>query len=206
MYSSEQHAFIERLEHDLAARMEEKPRRLAHSLSVAQTAEQMAEAYGVSPFKARVAGILHDWDKVLAADELIGDAVRMGIDLGVSLDLVVPLLHGLTAAERLPALYPSLDADVLDAIAHHTVGTASMSDLAMIVFVADGIEPLRTADAATERVRKLVQDKAPLAEVYFASFARAASFVIETERYLYPGTIDTYNKLVLTRRKGETRS
>jgi HD superfamily phosphohydrolase YqeK len=62
----------------------------------------------VDPFLARVAGILHDWDKVVPDDELVRRARELGIDFGVDLDLVRPLLHGVVAARELPALYPEL--------------------------------------------------------------------------------------------------
>jgi putative nucleotidyltransferase with HDIG domain len=68
-------------------------RRYEHSLSVAETAERMALAYGVNPFEARVAGVLHDWDKVLSTHEQIDKAQRLGIDLGVDYQLVAGLLQ-----------------------------------------------------------------------------------------------------------------
>ena len=39
------------------------PRRFSHSLGVSQTAEQLAEVYGADAGEARIAGLLHDWDK-----------------------------------------------------------------------------------------------------------------------------------------------
>lgn len=199
-YDKRQKTCLERLEGDLRTHMEAvKPKRFAHSLSVARTAEQMALAYGVSPFEARAAGILHDWDKVLSAQEQINHARRLGVDLGVDAELVQPLLHGITAARTLPERYPELPASVWQAIERHTIGAADMSDLDMVVFVADGIEPIRKDVPAIHRVRHLVEQGAPLSEVFWASFSSGVSYVIETERYLYPGTLDIYNELVLAR-------
>ncbi len=200
-YDREGRELVARLEADLQAHMErQKPQRYRHSLSVARTAEQMALAYGVDPLDARLAGILHDWDKVLSPDEQIALARRLGVDLGVEPQLVQPLLHGLTAARHLPARYPELGAPVWQAIERHTVGHADMTDLDMVIFVADGIEPGRRDVAAIRAVRDLVDARAPLAEVFWASFARGIAYVIDTERYLYPGTLDIYNQLVLRRR------
>lgn len=200
-YDAEGRALIEGLECDLRAHMESaKPKRYLHSLSVAHTAEQMALAYGVDPLQARVAGILHDWDKVLDADAQMELARTLGIDLGVPMELVQPLLHGMTAARHLPARYPALPPAVWQAIDRHTIGHADMTALDMVVFVADGIEPRRRDVPAIRAVRALVDARAPLEDVYWTSFFHGVSYVIDTERYLYPGTLDIYNQLVLRRR------
>lgn len=51
---------LERLDADLAVQLAKKPKRLAHSRSVARTAEGLAVLYGVDPFLAGAAGILHE--------------------------------------------------------------------------------------------------------------------------------------------------
>lgn len=193
---------VEELEHELAAHMAEaKPRRYEHSLSVARTAEELARSYGVDPFLARVAGILHDWDKVLDARSQLAKARDMGIDLGVDLSLVQPLLHGLTAARELRERHPELPAEVWQAIERHTIGAADMSGLDMVLFVADGIEPLRRESPGIARVRSMAWRGLPLSELYWESFAGGMSYVIETGRYLYPGTLSIYNALVSARTK-----
>ena len=199
-YTPDQKAQIKALEADLEAHMAQaKPRRYAHSLSVSRTAEQMALAYGVDPFLARVAGILHDWDKVLSNDQQVAHAVERRVDLGVPAQLVQPLLHGITAARTLPEVYPSLPPSVWQAIERHTIGAIDMSDLDMVLFVADGVEPLRRDVPAIRRTREMIEAHEPLSEVYWSSFFQGVAYVIDTERYLYPGTLDIYNGLVLAR-------
>lgn len=200
-YDEANRSLVDGLERDLAQRLAAKPRRLAHSRSVARTAEALASLYGADPFEARVAGILHDWDKALGGRELIERARELDVDLGTDLALVSPLLHGIMAARELPGRYPWLPAEVLRAIEVHTIGTADPTALDMVVFVADGIEPLRPASPGIEAVRSSV-GKVPLAELYWRSFAGGVAYVIETERYLWPGTIETYNALVLAREHG----
>ena len=200
-YGKGERKLVERLEADLRAHMEAaKPRRYQHSLSVALTAERMAVAYGVDPCQARAAGILHDWDKVLSPTEQIARAQELGVDLGVDPMLVQPLLHGMTAARHLPERYPEPPDRIWQAIDRHTIGHADMTQLDMVVFVADGIEPLRRDVAAIHEVRVLVDEHAPLEDVYWTSFYHGVSYVIDTERYLYPGTLDIYNELALRRR------
>ena len=159
-YSKAERTILETLERDLCKHMEKsKPGRYAHSLSVARTAEQMALAYDVDPFCALAAGVLHDWDKVLSREQQIEKAKEYRIDLGVSYDLVQPLLHGMTAAASLREVYPKLPTEVWQAIARHTLGAADMTPLDMVVFVADGIEPRRKSVPAIVATRTLVEEQ-----------------------------------------------
>ncbi len=197
-YTKEQLADIARYEADLAAQLAEKPKRLRHSLSVGLTAERMALAYGVDPYLARVAGILHDWSKAEPNERLAEEAVRLGISFEVDMGLVGPLLHGMVAARTLPARYPELPSEVFQAIDRHTLGNAHMSELDMVIFVADGIEPFRKAVKPIESQRSHV-GKVSLDDLFWESFADGVSYVIDTRRYLYPGTLDIYNEIALAR-------
>ena len=197
-YDEADEGLVRDLERDVSTRLASMPNRLAHSLSVGRCAEGLAMAYGVDPLEARIAGILHDWDKVLPHEELVHRAAALGIDMGVDLTLVEPLLHGLVAARELPATYPWLPDAVLQAIARHTTGAADMTPLDEVIFVADGIEPLRKPSAGIDRVRRMA-GKVPLDDLFWEAFAGGMAYVIDTRRYLYPGTLDIYNELVLKR-------
>ncbi|MBP3892988.1 MAG: bis(5'-nucleosyl)-tetraphosphatase (symmetrical) YqeK [Atopobiaceae bacterium] len=200
-YTADELACMHAIADDLKRHMKAaKPKRYDHSLSVARTAERMACIYGENPYLARIAGLLHDWDKVLSPKEQMALADELGIDLGVDAHLVQPLLHGMTAARHLPDRYPTIDPSVWQAIERHTIGNAHMSRLDMIIFVADGIEPIRRDVDAIHDVRMMVDAREPLEDVYWTSFYHGVSYVIETQRYLYPGTLDIYNELALQRK------
>lgn len=195
-YEPERASAIAGYELDVAIQLAHKPERLAHSLSVGLTAERVAAAYGVEPYLARVAGILHDWSKALSSADLLERARVLGIDLGVNLELVVPLLHGIVAARELPARYPELPEAVWQAIERHTLGNDHMSPLDMVIFVADGIEPRRASTPSLEHQRSLV-GTASLPELFFTSFSDGIAAIIGARRYLYPKALDIYNDVVL---------
>lgn len=199
-YSPEHMAELKNLRQALNKHMAVcKPQRYAHSLSVATTAASLALVYGVDPYPANCAGILHDWDKVLTSNQQIERARALGIDLGVDMALVANLLHGLIAAKELPAIFPELPSCVWQAISRHTTGAMDMTDLDMVVFVADGIEPLRKETPGIKKLRSLV-GKLSLSELYRQSFVSGIIYVLESGRYLYPATLEIYNALAL---KGE---
>ena len=191
-------AFIEQVEKDIRRQLSEKPKRLEHSLRVAQTAADLARTYGVSEFDARVAGLLHDYAKAYGAKEQMRRAEKIGLDFGCDLSLVAPILHGPIAAHELASLYPELDEGVLSAIEHHTVPSDCMTPLDMVVYIADGIEPGRPSTDRIDAQRASV-GLVSLDDLFFACFAGSIAYVIDTGRFLWPGTVETYNRYVLNR-------
>ena len=79
-----------------------------------------------------------------------------------------------------------------------------MAPLDEVLFVADGIEPLRPDSPPIDRLRALV-GRAPLDDLFWDSFVGGIVYVLEGGRYLYPGTIDVYNSLA-ARRAGRGRT
>gem|GEM_PF-66306 len=197
-YEPWQRLTLMRVEADTRSQLASKKHRLDHSLSAAKTAEHLAVLYDVDPFLARVAGLLHDWDKVVPIDELLDRARYFGIDLGVPLESVEPLLHGMVAARELPERYPHLPQDVWHAIACHTSAAEDMNPLDMVLFVADGIEPLRRASEGIQQTRDMV-GKVSLDDLFWNAFVGGILYVLQTGRYLYPRTIDIYNTLACAR-------
>ncbi len=197
-YEPWQRLTLMRLESDTRTQLASKRHRLEHSLSVARTAEHLAVMYGVDPFLARASGLLHDWDKAVSKDELILRAKRFGIDLGVPLEMVEPLLHGMVAARELPEKYPHLPSEVWHAIACHTSAAEDMGPLDMVLFVADGIEPLRRDSDGIRKTRSLVGNVS-LEDLFWNAFVGGIVYVLEGGRYLYPHTIDIYNSLARSR-------
>ncbi len=181
---------------DVACRLSARPRRLEHSMGVARTCAWIASQHGVDPALAYAVGLLHDWEKARGHEEQLRRAEELGLDFGVPLRQVLPLLHGPIAARDLPARYPWLPPEAWHAIAVHTTACEDMSDLDMALFVADGVEPQRPASPGIEQVRGLLADGAPLREAFLASFVNGVAYVLEGRRYLYPGTVAVYNALV----------
>lgn len=173
-------------------------KRFDHSVNVAKVARRLAKTYGADPDKARLAGILHDWDKGLSNEELRVRAAELRVEVDPLVLSDMPwLLHGPTAAACLRKDYPQFGDEVFQAIERHTSGAADMSALDCIIYVADIIEPNRTFGdmAGIERLRGLVGEL-PLEELYFEAFKYTLEFLISTDRVLYPATIETWNLLM----------
>ena len=61
------------------------PRRFKHSLGVSETAEELARVYGADETAARVAGLLHDWDKGYDDPGILARADELGMELDAEL-------------------------------------------------------------------------------------------------------------------------
>ena len=196
-YTLEQQTLINQLESDLKFHMYDKnPKRFAHSISVGHCAETLAQVYGADMFSARVAGILHDWEKLLSDADTLKLAERFRIQVEAPYQKIVGLLHGPLAAKTLPAIYPWLSNEILSAIQKHTAGDRQMSKLDKILYVADLIEPLRPNFTAVEESRNVYLRGGSLDELYESAFCNVMMYVISSRRYLYPNSIALYNEMI----------
>lgn len=183
-------AFFDARERDLEQRL--KPKRFEHSKSVSEMAVELARAYGADVRKARLAGLLHDWDKEFGDEEIRERARTMGVDVDpYVLETMPRLLHGPTAAAELERTYPDLPADVIQSIARHTAAAIGMSDLDMIIYVADAIEPGRDF-AGLDELRAMIGN-ATLEELFATTFNHILLTLVERRRRLHPATVEVWN-------------
>ena len=176
-----------------------KASRYRHSLGVSQTAEQLARIYGVDQNEAAVAGLLHDWDKSLTGDELKRKAKKLKLADKEVREHATGVLHSWTAAATLRDEFPELSDTVLQAISRHTCGAVGMSDLDMVVFVADIIEPGRDFPDI-EGLRAAVGEVC-LEELFYRTYKANFMYLLSADMVVAPPSLDVYNSLVVERKK-----
>lgn len=184
--------FFEERRAELSRRVGKK--RYAHVMGVVAAAEGMARAYGVDVRRARLAALLHDWDKSYKPDEIRSRARVLGVDQAVHPEMMgdmTALLHGPTAAAALAVEHPDIPPDVLTAVHRHTTGSEHMSELDMIIYVADMLEPGRDYDGLDE-LRAHV-GKIPLEDLFLESFVHVMQMLVSRGKLLYPPTVGVYN-------------
>lgn len=189
--------FLEARREDLLRRL--KPSRYKHSVGVEETASSLALLYGVDVQKARLAGLLHDWDKSYSGNEALAHARSLGIAEAQTLATMPHLLHGPTAAAWLAYSYPDIPSDVLRAIKVHTVGSTHMTDLDMVVYVADAIEPGRLYEGV-EDLRDMV-GRVSLKELFVATLKHTFLDLIHHDREICPCAVEVWNHFVSCLRK-----
>lgn len=168
------------------------PSRYTHSLSVAKTARKLARAYGHDERVARMAGLLHDWDKALHPNRLADRVNKYQLSFSEEIVTTMPwLLHGPTAAAVLADEFPCFGEEVFQAIERHTVGAPGMTQLDMIVFVADKIEPLHEV-SEYERLYKNI-GKISLDDLFFAVLKEGLAYLVRSQRPICHDSVEVWN-------------
>ena len=172
-------------------------KRLDHVHSVSEYAAKLARKYGASEYDSLIAGLLHDWDKLLTDDELPARLDELGIARPDHIEYLYPVLHSFTGAAAVKREFPELDDGIISAINNHTLGALDMSDLDIIIFVADMIEPLRKSKGRPEvkRLREMA-GKVDLDELYFEAYAATMRSLIDRKRFIDPVALEIWNGLV----------
>lgn len=117
--------------------------RYIHTLGVAHTCECLAMSLGTDITRAYLAGLLHDCAKCIPDEEKIAKCKKHDIPI-TDIEYQSPyLLHAKLGAYLAGKKYHVDDVEILSAIECHTTGKPAMTDLEMILFVADYIEPGR---------------------------------------------------------------
>ncbi|WP_241157376.1 nicotinate-nucleotide adenylyltransferase [Adlercreutzia sp. ZJ242] len=166
-------------------------KRLEHIEGVAETAERLARAYGVDERKARLAGLLHDWDKGYDDEGMLARVRELGMDVSPEYLAIPRVLHGMTAAVALARAFPAIPADVIQAVDRHTLGALDMEPLDMVVYIADALEPGRTFGPVDE-LRAQV-GKASLEDLFFMTYRHWLVLMLDRGSALAPDTIAIWN-------------
>jgi predicted HD superfamily hydrolase involved in NAD metabolism len=117
--------------------------RYEHTLRVADTAEGLARAHNLDADRARLAALVHDSAREIGPDEFLRLADDWNLPVGDPEQQSPKLLHGPVAAEMARRELGIEDGEVLEAVSAHTTGRPGMGPLALVLYVADKIEPAR---------------------------------------------------------------
>ena len=167
-------------------------KRLKHCLGVEQTAIELAERFGVDREKAGLAGLLHDYAKKLSDEEFL--ALIDKYDLAPKLkDWGNNVWHGLVGVYKIREDLGLSDPEILRSIEIHTVGSAQMSDLDKVVYVADYIEPNRDFPGV-EEAREIACISLNRAVAY--ETAHTVEYLAHQGLPIFPQTLETYNAYV----------
>lgn len=128
--------------------------RYKHTMGVAHTCQSLAMSLGEDIDRAYIAGLLHDCAKCIPDDIKISKCEKNNIPIS-DIERKSPyLLHAKLGAYIARKKYLVEDSEILSAIECHTTGKPEMTNLELIVFVADYIEPGRNKAANLEQIRK----------------------------------------------------
>ncbi len=166
------------------------PRRLFHSECVSECAGVLAERYGASVEKARLAGLLHDVMKNAPANEQL--ALMPNI---TPLELLnTKVWHQISGEAFLRQNGIVTDEEILGAVRWHTTGKAGMTLLEKIIYVADFISADRDYKDV-EVVRRLAYISLEHAILYTSRYT--VNKMVSQDLLLHPATVECYNDMLM---------
>jgi predicted HD superfamily hydrolase involved in NAD metabolism len=165
--------------------------RVQHILGVEATSVELAQIHGLDVEKAALAGLMHDLAKYFKPQRLLEMAKAEGLELD-PVDLVNPhLLHADVGAIVARDDFQVTDAEVLRAIADHTLGRPGMSALSCVVFLADSLEPGRGDEPILQELRQHSHQNLITAVWHTCDYG--LQHLITARKQIHPRTIRTRN-------------
>lgn len=165
-----------------------------HCEAVAEQAAYIAQHYGVDMHSARLAGLLHDWARDEDKAELANMAIARGIEPGVVGNNVPYLLHAQVGAKLIAEEFPGIAHDILTAVERHTIGAPDVSELDIVVYVADMTEPSRSFPGVD--VLRDAIGTVSIFELFARAYETSLHHLLERRRWLDPGTVDVWNRII----------
>jgi len=190
--SEEDAAFIAEAATELSTRL--KPKRFAHSISVARTMRRFSELYDLDLSQCVRSGLIHDWDKCYVGDAAHERVRELGIELPWDFERMEALLHSITGAKALSIRFPQLEPEILQAVERHTSGAVDMQPLDMALYVADMLEPTRAYEKLVP-LRELIGEL-PLPELFGECFRATVEHLVAKRRFFHPETANIWNAWV----------
>lgn len=167
-------------------------KRFQHVLNVEKSAIELAERNNGDRERASIAGLIHDYAKERSDETFITVIKQKHLDPDL-LNWGNAIWHGIVGAELIHDELGILDNEILTSIVKHTTGDVDMTLLDKIVYVADFIEESRTFPGAVE-ARKIATVNLDTAVEFETK--HTLSYLIDTDKKVYPKTILTFNKWV----------
>jgi predicted HD superfamily hydrolase involved in NAD metabolism len=189
----------------LRARVGELPRGLQrHIEGVVAEARRLARLHGLDEERAELAAWAHDVARATRPKELLRLASELGLKPSEIEDAAPILLHGPLAARLLVDRFGIHDDEVLATVRWHSTGRAGMSPLEKVVFVADKVEPGKSAgQSGLEEARRLAETDLDAATLRLLDLQ--VQEAVEHGWPLHPDTVAARNELVLARQKRRHR-
>lgn len=199
-------AELERIKQDVCSLQGEK--RFAHTLAVVDEAEYIGTACGFSQAeteKAKLAALLHDITKKFSDEEQAEMFKKYGIDIFSA----PPTMHEKTGAYFARERYGKeiVDDEIFSAIFHHTTGGTNMSELDMVIFIADYTEETRkpeicrkTREYLHAECEKLDHDRkkayALLKEITLSIIGNTLEFLMREKQRIDIRTVEAWNSMI----------
>lgn len=165
--------------------------RYEHTLRVVETARELALRFNGPLKEAELAAMLHDYAKQRPKEELRRWILKSSLPKDL-LDYHHELWHAPVGSILIERELGITNISVQNAVRYHTTGRAKMSQLELIVFLADYIEPGRNFPAVKEVREKAKED---LVHASLLASRNSVMYLLKKNQAIYPDSFHVYNDL-----------
>ncbi len=169
-------------------------KRYTHSVNVSAASCALAKQFGgVSPEKAKLAGLVHDICKEEPKEIQYILMMQSTMDVCEEERKSFKVWHGIAGAEMLRKQFHVTDMDILRAVRYHTIGRAGMSPLEKIVYLADMISKERDypdVDVMREKANRGLDEGMHYALEY------SLEKLVKRCAYIPHHTVEAYNEVL----------
>ncbi|NJL22378.1 MAG: HD domain-containing protein [Leptolyngbyaceae cyanobacterium SM1_3_5] len=167
------------------------PARIEHILGVEQMAIDLARHHQLDVEKAAQAALMHDLAKYFKSKRLLEMARAEGLLLDPVDEANPHLLHADVGRSSARDEFGITNAQILAAIANHTLGRPGMDDLSCVVFLADSLEPGRGQTPELNVLRQASFEH--LHQAVWMNCDASFQFLIAARRLIHPRALQTRN-------------
>lgn len=167
-------------------------KRFQHSLYVYETALKLGKHYHGNLDKIGIAALLHDCGREVPTRDSFMYAVTHNIPMDFVEEHQPVLLHAKLGGYFARDKYGVTDPEILDAIMQHTTGASDMTQTAMIVYLADLLEPTREFKGIDE-LRDVARKDLELAML--KAMEHTMQYLLTYDLLVHPACLDGYNQL-----------
>lgn len=171
-----------------------KPKRLEHSINVANCALKLSEIYNCDEEKAYLSGLIHDCAKYFTKEQVDSYVKKYNIELDPLEVNNIALSHSVIGSFVIQDVFNVDDVDIINAVRYHTTGRENMSILEKIIFMADMIEEGREFPGV-DYLREL-SFNGQLDKALITSFNNTIKFVIDNNQLIHPRSVKARNYLM----------
>lgn len=171
-------------------------KRYRHSIGTEKKARELAVRFNVNQDKAAIAGLLHDCAKYMKKEDIVNFVIENNIKVPQNSLFVIPILHTYAGEFIAFNTFGIRDTEILQAIKNHTIGSAEMSDLDKVVYIADKIEDETRDDSYCKEIRETLEQTNSLDEAMLASYHKTICHLLDQRFYINPETVVNWNNLL----------
>ena len=168
----------------------------AHIFRVRDEGLELASRHGINEGRAELAILGHDVARAAKKNEILRQADRFGLST-LDIERRAPvMLHGPVGAELLRHEDGLDDEEILAAVRWHTMGHPSLTQLGLLVFLADKLDPRKVKSYPYQPVLRAIANE-DLREAALEFLCRESALRLERRQPVHPVSVATINALIV---------